>query len=266
MYLRELGLTLLRRWYFVVIGLLITGGLTYLVFDEAPISYSATASAALLPPSSVVGPGGNPFLYMGGLNQALDILSKSLTSDQSRQDLLGDRTGYEFDAGQDHTTSGPILLITAEAPTPAGALATMQAVLDSVPTTLQSLQVDLNVPPASRITSAPLTVAIKPTLISKTRTQYTGIFGVAGLAMTLLFTGLLDGILVNRRTRRAAKILPDAEQSSSDIPRAIPEVPAPIPELSVGQPEAFKSSSRLRPGSESVVDDNPVKSTPQKTK
>ena len=58
MYLRELGMSLLRRWYFVLAGLMITGALTYMVFEKAPISYSANASSVLLPPSSTVGPGG----------------------------------------------------------------------------------------------------------------------------------------------------------------------------------------------------------------
>jgi hypothetical protein len=225
LYLRELGLSLLRRWYFVVVGLLITGGLTYMVFDRVPISYTASASTALLPPPSTVGPGGNPFLYMGGLNQALDVLSKSIASDQSKEALLGGQAGYGFDVGQDPSTSGPILLVTSKAPTAAGALSTMHAVLDDVPKRLLKLQVDLKVPPASRISSTPLAIDAKPTMVSKTRTQFTGAVGVAGLAVTILLTGLLDGIMINRRNRRAAKAARKAEGSVPDDSSATDNVP-----------------------------------------
>ncbi|RAN76507.1 hypothetical protein B5P43_23200 [Bacillus sp. SRB_336] len=184
---------------------MITGSLTYIVFEKAPISYSANASSVLLPPSSTVGPGGNPFLYMGGLNQALDVLSKSLSSDESKKELLAPFDGADFDAGQDPTTSGPILLITAKAPTQAGTLSAMKSVMDAIPARLLKIQVDLKVPPASRITSTTLAVDEKPTLISKTRTQLTGVVGVLGLAATVLLIGLLDGILMNRRSRRGLK-------------------------------------------------------------
>lgn len=200
----------------MVVGLLITGGLTYMVFDRVPISYTASASTALLPPPSTVGPGGNPFLYMGGLNQALDVLSKSIASDQSKEALLGGRAGYGFDVGQDPSTSGPILLVTSKAPTAAGALSTMHAVLADVPKRLLKLQVDLKVPPASRISSTPLAIDAKPTMVSKTRTQFTGAVGVAGLAVTILLTGLLDGIMINRRNRRAAKAARKAESPVPD--------------------------------------------------
>ncbi|MGO4383804.1 hypothetical protein [Specibacter sp. RAF43] len=216
MYLRELGMGLLRRWYFVLIGLIITGALTYTAFDKAPISYSANASSVLLPPSSTVGPGGNPFLYMGGLNQALDVLSKSLSSDQSKKELLAPHEGADFDAGQDPTTSGPILLITAKAPTQAATLAAMKSVLDAVPSRLLTLQVELKVPPASRITSTTLAIDAKPTLVAKTRTQLTGVVGVLGLAGTVLLTGLLDGVLINRRNRRHKASLAE-EPATQDV-------------------------------------------------
>jgi hypothetical protein len=253
LYLRELGLSLLRRWYFVVVGLLITGGLTYMVFDRVPISYTASASTALLPPPSTVGPGGNPFLYMGGLNQALDVLSKSIASDQSKEALLGGQAGYGFDVGQDPSTSGPILLVTSKAPTAAGALSTMHAVLDDVPKRLLKLQVDLKVPPASRISSTPLAIDAKPTMVSKTRTQFTGAVGVAGLAVTILLTGLLDGIMINRRNRRAAKAarkaegpVPDDSSATDNVPEeaAAPEAsPDSTPAVDLAKAPADKAGS-----------------------
>lgn len=203
MYLRDLKTSLFRRWYLVVVGLLIAGGLAYLTYQFVPATYQAKASVVLLPPKTTVGPGGNPYLQLGGLGQALDVLSRKLSSDAAHGVIQTTHPDSTYDATTDPTSSGPILIVSAEGKTPTASLETVRAVLDSVPAALRGLQTDLSVPDAAQITSMTLTADSQPKTNDKTRVQAVVAVAVVAVAGSLLLTGLTDGLLMGRRAKRA---------------------------------------------------------------
>lgn len=66
MYLRDLVASMIRRWYFIVTGVLLTGVLGFLAFSFVPVTYQASGSVLLLPPKSSVGARGNPSCTSAG--------------------------------------------------------------------------------------------------------------------------------------------------------------------------------------------------------
>lgn len=203
MYLRDLMRSLVRRWYLVFTGLVLTGVAAVCLFNTLPVSYHSGASMLLLPPQTATGKDGNPFLQLGGLNQAVDVLTRTLTSDQERKPLLKENPGATFTIAADGTTSGPIFIATSTASTGAESTKMMNDVVAAVPVALATIQSGLSVKPLSQINMVVISQDQKPMLDSKTRIQaLAGIIAV-GIALTIIITGLIDGLLGSRRRRLA---------------------------------------------------------------
>ena len=230
MQLKDLGTTLARRWYLTLAGLLATAGLCIGTFTAVPPTYQTTADVVLLPPKTSVGTGGNPYLYLGGLQQAVDVLTRALTSDASRTELLGAVGAGEYDVVPDLSTSGPILIVTGTGTTSTIADSARNAVLDRVPTTLVQLQTALSVATDSQITSMVLTADEKPKLILKTRLRAVAAAGVLGLIASAMFIGFVDGLLASRALRRSLHATranqPDDPEADADPLRGLGGQPA----------------------------------------
>lgn len=204
MFVRDILISCLRRWYFLVIGLIITGVATYFVFGLVPPTYTAKASVVLIPPTVAVTVGDNPYLYLGGLDQALGVLQVKAASPEVAAPLLDKFPGSSIAITKDATTSGPIMAISVSADTPEQTMALLKSTLALVPATLASLQKDLKVPATSVITSMPLSLDVKPTKVSKKQIQMTAMAGVGGLAATLLLTGFIDRLMSRGKGEKKA--------------------------------------------------------------
>lgn len=198
MYLRDLRRALLRRWYFVIVGLLMVAALGVVTYRVVPATYSASANVVLLPPDTSVAPGANPYLYLGGLTQALDVLTRSINADATSGPILDRHPGAEFEATTD-AGSGPILVVTATAPTAEATLAVLNEVLDAVPVSLVDLQQQLGVGRLSQITSLNLTVDQRATASGRGQIRaVVAVVAIGGAGLVLLI-GLLDGLLLARK-------------------------------------------------------------------
>jgi len=217
MQLKDLSATLLRRWYLTLTGLLAVGAICVAVFEFVPASYETEANIVLLPPESSVGEGGNPYLYLGGLEQATDVLTRALTSDASRTQVLDSLGHADYDVLPDWATSGPILIITGRGATGEQAVEVRDAVMASVPSTLVVLQRALNVPNGSQITSMVLTSDDKPTVVMKSRLRAVAAAGLVSLVGVIMLIGLMDGLLTTRTTRRARRRLEAAAAAQTPM-------------------------------------------------
>lgn len=199
MYLRDLGASLLRRWPLVIVGLLLSAGLAYGAYTLVPVSWTAKASVLLFPPSSVVGLNGNPYLYLGGLEQAADVLVRRLDTEAAHKEAKERYDDGDFTVQIDGGSAAPIVLIEAEAPDAAGALSLVDDVHSRVPDELLAMQQDLGAAKNAFITATDITVDAEATLNPKARIQLTAVAGAVGLALTILLTGLVDGLARRRR-------------------------------------------------------------------
>lgn len=205
MLLADLPKALRRRWYVAMAGLIVTAGLAWVAYDKVPPSYTSTAEVLLLPPPTSVRDGGNPYLNLGGLDAAGDILSKAMSDDTTSQELKAAGAAGTFRVALDSAAAAPMVLVTAEAPSATASLMTLGLVLDRMPAMLADVQIRAKVPPNALITSTILTRTGDPVQSLKPVARAVAVAVGAGLALSLLATGLIDAFLIRRRTAVSAR-------------------------------------------------------------
>ncbi|WP_375431135.1 hypothetical protein [uncultured Friedmanniella sp.] len=217
MYLVELVGALRRLWWAVVIGLLATAALTYAAFALVPAEQEARASLMVLPTARAADEAGNPYLVLGGLEPAADMLAAAMNSGPIHDTLAPAHGSATFEVSRDTTSSGPMLLVDVTDSDPARALALLDSVVKAMPEVLSKLQAQVGVRPTSNLlTLTEVTRDTSPEPSIKKQLRATLAAAVGGLALTVLGTNALDGLL---RRRSASKSEPQ--------PRPAPETEAP---------------------------------------
>ncbi|QYF72830.1 hypothetical protein [Cryobacterium sp. PAMC25264] len=143
-----------------------------------PASWTARASVLILPPATVVGDTGNPYLFLGGLGQASDVLAKRLDAEDAHTSAQERYNGGDFTVGTDRGSPAPVILIEVDAPTASEALELVGNLHSQVPLELGAMQRDLDVPSAALITTSDITVDSVATLNPRARIQLTAIAAV----------------------------------------------------------------------------------------
>ncbi len=228
MQLNAFGAALLRRWYLVVLSLgLAIGASAYVVSDVGP-TYEVEGTVLLFPPTSSTTSGdqsvtqGNPYLYLGGLNPARDILIRSLTSRGERDELASLHPGADYTMESDISTSGPLMVIDVSSGSAAESVAALNTLLDRVPNALDTLQTDLGIDSEDFITSSTLTADDRPQVIHKSQIRAGIVAGAGMLALCLLLVGLVDGLLLSAAARAGASKRPEADAAAPPAPPGHP--------------------------------------------
>lgn len=211
MLLRDLAASSLRRWYLLLAGLILTVAGGYLVLGAVTPTYTATASMVLIPPRDVVVTGHNPYLYLGGLDQAVGVLQVKLNSPEVAKPLESRYRDSQLEVAKDNTAAGPIIEISSTAGSPPDALGLLNDVMDAVPGDLTALQQKLSVPPSSRISVMVLSSDHKATPSHKRQIRFLVVIGAGGIGATVLAAGALDRLLVTRRLRRAVTVVGETD-------------------------------------------------------
>jgi hypothetical protein len=221
MFLHNLGLGLLRRWYIVLAGILVTAAGGLFVWTTVPPSYQATSTAVLLPPSSLVGDKGNPYLYMGGLEQALTVLTVRLSSTEVAGPLLQGHKDLTYSVEKDPTSPGPILHISATGNSQESAMQLLDRVIQVIPGNLQLMQDQLRIPSFSRVEVMTIVQDHTAAVLIKDQLRVLLAAISGGLALTVLVTALLDRVMISRRIRRDERtIQPSEMQALAEAPKA----------------------------------------------
>jgi capsular polysaccharide biosynthesis protein len=201
MYLRDLADSLLRRWILVVVAVMMTGGACFLASQVVGPTYRAEASIVLVPPKSVAEPAANRFLELGSLTPAVDVLTRALNADATREAVHDSAPEGTYEATVDDATSAPVLVVTAEAPSAAQAQKLADAVVTQAPASLSSLQSALSIARGAEITSISLP-RDEPQMSQKSRLRAVAALGVLCLAGSAVLIGAVDGMLLVRAARK----------------------------------------------------------------
>lgn len=203
MFLRDLGYGLLRRWYVVVFGLIATIGAGYYTYQVVPITYSTTASLVLIPPKTAVIEGDNPYLYMGGLEQALSVLLVKVGSNDMNNAVIGEQSSSTYEIYKDQSTTGPIMVVEAIGDTPQESVRVLRGVISEVPGSLKTMQDELKIPAPSMISVSTIAVDSEAAPLEKDRLRLVLVVVAGAGTLALLLTALLDHLLIQRRRRKA---------------------------------------------------------------
>jgi hypothetical protein len=206
----EVPRTLLKRWYFTLVGVLLTAIGCVGVAVVVPAQHEATATVALLPPKSGAVEGDNPYLALAGLDQALGIVIRALDAQDVHELVESKWPEASYTLEPDFTTSSPIINVKVLDRDPYASLELTQSLVDLVPTTLIKLQSGLGVPTRAQITSIVIAKDQIPELRRKNQLRAVIAIGTLGLLGTALSVALLDGFLINpqrldKRRRKAVK-------------------------------------------------------------
>lgn len=203
MYLRELLASLRRRWYLLVIAVLITAVSCFGVSRLIGPTYQGQGAVVLVPPPDAADPDANPFIALGSLKQAGDIMIRSLNSDATHRRATLVEPDADYTVGPDYSTSAPVLVITATAPTAKQAAHMLRVVLAQVPTNLAALQHGLSIDSKNQIASEIIDLDEKPTLVIKAQLRAVVGAGVAVFGLLCLLIGAFDAAVRRRHAAQA---------------------------------------------------------------
>jgi hypothetical protein len=199
----DLPRILRQRWDFTLVGLLVTALLCGLAAIAVPVKYQAKAQILVLPPHTSVGTGGNPYLALGGLQAASDVLARAMSDGKTYQLLRGQGVTGTYTVARDLTTSGPILLVVAEDSTATGALHTLSGILSQAAPRLRQLQDELSVPESTRLTSNVFTQDSTAGIQRKSQLRAILVAFAAGIFVTVMLVSAADSLLSRRRRKLA---------------------------------------------------------------
>ncbi len=216
MSLAELWQIVIRRRRLLVPGLVLTLVAGVAGFLSTPPSYAQSQSYLLLSPVVTEQGRGNPFLQLGnGVGMAASVLSKRVSGGETAQAIIAAEPGLGFAVSLDPTTSAPVLLVTAEGPTPAVVASALERLGEALSEQLVALQEAAGAPEVSWVTISLLTSDVGPQA-SYSAAMRTAVVGAAAAMLLLL---LLVAGLELRRVRRMRKAEPGTA-SPDGLPRA----------------------------------------------
>ncbi|WP_426241938.1 hypothetical protein [Nocardioides sp. LHG3406-4] len=204
MELNAFAAALARRWYLVLVALVLTAGVTYLVVERVGPSYVSKGTVLLFPPKTTIAESdqsvtqGNPYLYLGGLNPARDILIRTMTSTSARDAIEEQYPGAGYEMSSDPGSDGPIIAIEVSGTSAAETLDALGTLLDEVDESLADLQAGLDIDDSAYISSRTLTADERPEVVRKGQIRSGIVAGASVLTLSLLAIGLLDGLVAGR--------------------------------------------------------------------
>lgn len=209
MLMAEFWSSLRHRWYWVVVGAVLSAALAAGIFVQVGPQYSLVTETVLLPPTSSSPQGKNPYLGLSTLTPTVDVVLSDVrgpkTSERLRASGISAAVAVEGAVGADPSSPAPLIISTVTADTPTDAVRASRFFLAAIPASLANLQSRSNVPDAQRITSTVVVEASAPTLVRKSQIRATIGAAIFGGVLTLLMVGALDALLTGRRGRRRAR-------------------------------------------------------------
>ena len=145
----------------------------------------------------------NPYLQLGGLTTAVDVLARALNDPRVHDQIIKPGEAGDYLAQRDFLTAAPLLVVTAEATNANRARDIRDAVLQAAPEVLSELQATVGVPADSRLTMETIVSDGSADLVYKTVLRSIIAVVVLGLALSLLLAAAVDAWLIRRRARHA---------------------------------------------------------------
>jgi len=223
-----------RRWYIVLVGLLLTGGLVAGAMVLFPPSYTARGLVLLIPPiDRETAAGANPFLGLGGLEIPARVLVAAYSSNAVQEDIADRAPDAEVTVSMEESTRGPVIAVDVIDSSADGALRILDYVTSSIPGKLEQLQAEVGAPPATTVKSIPLTMDTEAEADPSDSTRMLILAAVLGIAVTALSIFVADAVSMRPSRRRRGLVGPprtgDVQPDLEMLPmlRSVPADPRP---------------------------------------
>lgn len=194
---------LLHRWYIVIPGLILALAVGVVTWQSVAPVYERSAWVLLLPGRGTIPEGAsNPYLFLGGLSPAADVLVRATSSQRVLHDVTSTHPTSDLDVRRDPTTPGPVIQLTVRAETDQEAQDVLLVMLNRTTETLDTLQNEQDTRPQDRITVSTLAQDEVGTVNQRSRLlSSVGAAGAISL-LAILLASAIEG-LSKRSTRRA---------------------------------------------------------------
>lgn len=218
-----------RRWLLVMVGILLTAGLSGGAYVTFKPTYEVTATVLMLPPAPQTPVTGstNPYLQLSGLQQVVDLVGVSLTDQAKTLELEAISKDVEFTVKADTRTDSPLLVIDVKDSSPETAVAIRDNLVASVPVRLAEMQQALAVSQRDQVTSTVLTLDAQPKEIGKNRVRAAVVAGGLGLALALAAATVWDAHRIRHPRRQASPRRPATDHKDADPEELSPPTDQP---------------------------------------
>jgi hypothetical protein len=213
---------LLRRWYAVLVGLVLIGAACGVAITRVQTGYEATGQYLLLLPADASGTKTptNPFLNLqSGLVVTGSLIAGTLTTKESQRSLATAGFTSKYAIGL-NPGGGPILSITTDDTDPSMAVATRDEVIRRLDAELLRIQVAVDVPRTQLIHATESGVSPTAEVVPGRKIKALAVIAGGGLVLTLVVTFSLDRYLLSHRRRRPR----DASRDDDDATRSTKEL------------------------------------------
>ncbi|WP_347354582.1 hypothetical protein [Intrasporangium sp.] len=261
MELNPFWAALVRRWYLTIAGVAIALALTGLMVVKIGPTYQAEGTMLLFPPTTTtksqgqMETQGNPYLMLGGLTQARDVLIRAFDAQDAQEQFADQAPTATYKLTPDFTTSGPLIIVDVEAPTPEAAVSGLKTVMEMIPARLESLQTGLDIEQSAYITAKKLTADAIPEIVRSGQMRAGIIAAAVSLALMLFLVGLIDGLLTARAARgsrgarharqKRAKGGPETNPPAQPEPPGEPHPDSPVAVTPSAPPSAAQQPARI---------------------
>ncbi len=202
MNLAEILRGLWRRWYILVPGIILACVVAVAGWLAVSSEYTRTATQLLIPSSGSFAPNtGNPFLNLGGLSQAADVLVDGLNADDVAGKIADENPGATVIVSRDWSNSGPSVLFTVTARSDGQAGEVLRDIVDQTAVVLNTLQDKENIKPDFRIKSLPITFDSTSKISDKKRMTVAAGGGIGVIVFVVLLAAIVDGVSRRRGVR-----------------------------------------------------------------
>lgn len=245
-YLSDILGMLRRRWYVLVIGLLLVVGGVGAAYLKTPTSYQATGQLLLLLPPQATGSDGptNPYLNLHpGLNTAAVLIASTMNTPELQRSVAEAGHTAEYDIAL-NPESGPLLVITTESADPQQAIGTRNEVIARLQAELERMQTEEDAPKRQFIHTRTNGTFDEAEMLTGDRIRAVAAVGGGGLLLILLVVVVWDRVA----SRLGARI--KSRRGEAAVPEPVEALPEPVegPEPVVGR------DTEQRPGSAREVE------------
>lgn len=202
MYALDAIKILFRRWYVIVIGLIIAGGTAWAAVAVVPTQYQASANTIFLlsPNATGVTTPSNPYLILDpNLSVTAELVAGIVTSAGVKDEMADDGFTSEFSVAVSPDLAAPLLFVTATDIDPITVVNTVYEVIRRIEFELARIQEDAGSPAEQAIESVTFSVSDEAEVLEGSGLRTLITIGVLGVIATILAAFGVDRLDAYRR-------------------------------------------------------------------